>query len=861
MQDELDSVTYNHDRLKKDFMKRANEIRFKEEEIARLKNEVAKYSKSKEIVEARIKQVEEEKTEMAKYSKSKEIVEARIKQVEEEKTEMNIDREKLRQMIGNMSREIDLMKRQTDNDRRSLEHLTREKDIMNKNMVRQQAVSRDHVKLIKIQEQARRKLVSEIDTHIIEGNKKIKQICYLEKERDRLLEEQLNLTKKIEDYMDEAKLRKAEIYDLKKVLAEQENKLRMQLNLFDAVRAERNALQKNLQEANAESSELKTKLKVTSHQTEQLKEDIAMKEQQLIKEEIILRKVTKEKENLRVECDNGLEMIRNLKEELSELKAEEKRLHKVILNGDKLIRQQTKDLEQLLNERDILGSQLVRRNDELSLLYEKIKILQTTLHRGEAQYEQRLEDIRVLKVEIKRLRQEKNLLTKTISNMTDLRQEVFHLERDLTRERLKCKALEEELQNPMNIHRWRKLEGTDPELYELLQKMQLLQKRLLRQSSEAIERERQLKEAERLYLNLRQIVARQPGPELQDQLQKTQKALKVNTNKMKCLVSELNMSELQAKEYKAELAKVTNEMKELKRKFCDEKKSHAKRLAVLQESVSRLSIQYKPSDVKFAGGGYKIVYFQVRMPKTLEVCVDSFESAMAAIAGGAGRLELCSSLIEGGLTPTPGLLMQIQNANSNKIPVFCMLRCRSGNFIYTNEEIEIMKEDAKILRKNGADGFVFGALLENGDVDMKKSREVIKTCFPLPVTFHRAFDFCRRPTIEIEVIIDLGFTRILTSGQQKTAQLGVKLIKKLMEQVGTRIIIMPGGGINAENLKFVMESTEATEYHGSFKKAKAASNEASTDDDKEIVLGVKDSQLYVTDEQLVAQLVDILKNE
>ncbi|KAI4460742.1 cilia and flagella-associated protein 58-related [Holotrichia oblita] len=185
MQDELDSVTYNHDRLKKDFMKRANEIRFKEEEIARLKNEVAKYSKSKEIVEAR------------------------IKQIEDEKSDINVDREKLRQMIGNMSREIDLMKRQTDNDKRSLEHLTREKEIMNKNMVRQQAVSRDHVKLIKIQEQARRKLVSEIDTHIIEGNKKIKQICYLEKERDRLLEEQLNLTKKIEDYMDEAKLRKA----------------------------------------------------------------------------------------------------------------------------------------------------------------------------------------------------------------------------------------------------------------------------------------------------------------------------------------------------------------------------------------------------------------------------------------------------------------------------------------------------------------------------------------------------------------------------------------------------------------------------------------------------------------------------
>lgn len=95
---------------------------------------------------------------------------------------------------------------------------------------------------------------------------------------------------------------------------------------------------------------------------------------------------------------------------------------------------------------------------------------------GEAQYAQRVEDIRLLKIEIKRLRQEKNLLTKSINNMTDLRQEVFLLERDLTRERLKCRALEEELQHPLNIHRWRKLEGSDPEALDLLQKIQMLQK-------------------------------------------------------------------------------------------------------------------------------------------------------------------------------------------------------------------------------------------------------------------------------------------------------------------------------------------------------------------------------------------------
>ncbi|KAJ3643099.1 hypothetical protein Zmor_025832 [Zophobas morio] len=244
------------------------------------------------------------------------------------------------------------------------------------------------------------------------------------------------------------------------------------------------------------------------------------------------------------------------------------------------------------------------------------------------------------------------------------------------------------------------------------------------------------------------------------------------------------------------------------------------------------------------------------MPRSLEVCVDSYESAVAAINGGATRLELCSSLTEGGLTPSPGLLLQILEY-TKKVPVFCMLRCRPGNFVYTTEEIEIMKKDAMILQKYGAHGFVFGALNTNDEVDMKQCREIIMACFPHPVTFHRAFDVCRRPTIEIEVIIDLGFTRVLTSGQQSNAQLGVKMIKNLMEQVGDRICIMPGGGINKQNLAFIIEHVEAKEYHGSFKKAKEVAegekkkkSEADVGDDKPI---------FVTDQEYVAEIVHILK--
>ncbi|KAK5644586.1 hypothetical protein RI129_005886 [Pyrocoelia pectoralis] len=245
------------------------------------------------------------------------------------------------------------------------------------------------------------------------------------------------------------------------------------------------------------------------------------------------------------------------------------------------------------------------------------------------------------------------------------------------------------------------------------------------------------------------------------------------------------------------------------------------------------------------------------MPKLLEVCVDNFESALAAISGGADRIELCSSLVEGGLTPSPGLLAQIQQVNNKKVPIFCMVRCRPSNFVYTREEIDIMVEDIKILKQKGADGFVFGALLENGDVDMKKCRDILKSCFPLPVTFHRAFDFCRRPTIEVEVIIDLGFTRLLTSGQQKNAQMGVKLIEKLCDQVENRIIIVPAGGITKDNLKYIMEHTDANEYHGSFRKLK---NETKHEEN-EVLLGEKDGQLYVADEQLIGEIVHMLKND
>lgn len=161
---------------------------------------------------------------------------------------------------------------------------------------------------------------------------------------------------------------------------------------------------------------------------------------------------------MKVELQSSRKEASDLKREMESMRQEEKSLRQVIQRAESDIGRHRKDIENVMNERDMLGTQLVRRNDELSLQYSRIKVLHGTLQRGQVQYNERLEDIRLLKLEVEKLRTEKALLIKNIQNMSDLRKEVFHLNHDLTRERLKVMALEEEVQTPLNIHRWRKLE-------------------------------------------------------------------------------------------------------------------------------------------------------------------------------------------------------------------------------------------------------------------------------------------------------------------------------------------------------------------------------------------------------------------
>lgn len=197
---------------------------------------------------------------------------------------------------------------------------------------------------------------------------------------------------------------------------------------------------------------------------------------------------------------------------------------------------------------------------------------------------------------------------------------------------------------------------------------------------------------------------------------------------------------------------------------------------------------------------------------TFEVCANSVESCLAAQAGGANRVELCTGIPEGGTTPSYGDIA-VARELLKETRLHVIIRPRGGDFLYSPIEQRIMLKDIDLARKLGADGVVFGCLTAEGDVDLPLMRQLMEAAEDMSVTFHRAFDVCRNPQQALEDIIGLGCHRILTSGQQPTAEQGIPLLKNLQQQADGRIILLAGCGVNESNIARIAQETGIHEFH------------------------------------------------
>jgi copper homeostasis protein len=195
----------------------------------------------------------------------------------------------------------------------------------------------------------------------------------------------------------------------------------------------------------------------------------------------------------------------------------------------------------------------------------------------------------------------------------------------------------------------------------------------------------------------------------------------------------------------------------------------------------------------------------------LEISVESVEAAMAAERGGAQRIELCSNASEGGTTPGPELLRAARE--HLRLPIFSMVRPRAGDFVYSDGEFEAMQRDIEAAKEYGMNGVVLGLLKDAGQIDIPRTRQLAERAKPLPVTFHRAFDECADLRRSLEDVIQTGAERLLTSGGKRTAPEALELLGELVRIAGTRIIVMPGSGLHAGNIREVAGKTGAREFH------------------------------------------------
>ncbi|XP_076839412.1 cilia- and flagella-associated protein 58 isoform X2 [Brachyhypopomus gauderio] len=580
LQQDVEQATLNLEQLSFNINQQASELKVKEEEVSKLKQEITKLNKMREATQRRIRVVEDQKLEVEQQ------------------------RDTLKNQTAGLEREMETAQKQAEKDKKKLDDLVKEKEALNKSMIKAASATEKQLDLVKLHEQTKKSLEQEILSYKAEAQKQRKIILQLEKERDKYINEASSLTQKVLAHMEEIKAQEMQIFEYKKKMAEAETKFTQQQNHFENVIADRNRCSQNLTETQHEITELKRKLQIMTHQLDQLKEEIGGKEAALIKEHREFQHAEQEKVALKAELQKMKQEAQEIKRVKNNQEVEERKLLKIIADTDAEKTLLKKELNQLISERDMLGTQLTRRNDELSLLYEKIKFQQAVLNKGEVHYNQRVEDIHLLRTEVKKLRREKGIVTKTVSRVEDLRREVNRMQTELLKEQTRCQALEELRMKPMNIHRWRRLEASDPSTFELLQKTQTLQRLLLKKTEEVMQKDHLLQEKEMLYVELKHVLARQPGPEAAKQINILQHTLKKKTRELQARTAEASAFQAKTMQYKCEIEYLTQEMQDVKKKYLAQKRKEQEHRE--KEGFLPTIAPQRHNGARFTGGGFNL---------------------------------------------------------------------------------------------------------------------------------------------------------------------------------------------------------------------------------------------------------------
>uniref|UniRef100_K3WCH8 Cilia- and flagella-associated protein 58 central coiled coil domain-containing protein n=1 Tax=Globisporangium ultimum (strain ATCC 200006 / CBS 805.95 / DAOM BR144) TaxID=431595 RepID=K3WCH8_GLOUD len=503
-----------------------------------------------------------------KIEKLIEIAKEQLLDIDGKRSECDGEREKVKLELEDlMNGAMEAEKRQSELLKKKLDEMLREREVLNKMLVKANDRTQATFDLMKIKENTLKNLQNEINGLKSQVKRQRGQIQQLVGDREKYEREAAQATQKFMTSLEEAKLQDLQVVSLQQKIVESESRLKQQQNLYEAVRTDRNLYSKQLIESQEEIGDMKRKFKIMNHQIEQLKEEITSKDHALVKEHFDHHKVDKEKEILKNELLRIRKQIQSSEQIILNQELEITKLAKIIQEADEEKQRQMKEYGCVVHDRDTLRQQLIQRNEELHVLYEKIKIQRSTLSKGHHQFQEKQKEILQLQERIHSLTFEKEASNNQLQHEHSLKHELFRLEKELLQEKTKIRALSDELDHPLNVHRWRKLEGSDPKRFEMIRKLQALQKKLIKKYEETTIKDLLILEKEKLYVELKTILARQPGAEVAEQLAVYKETLKAKKNQMKQMEDELKMYKMQVQEYRRDQEQLEKEKQRIQQEW------------------------------------------------------------------------------------------------------------------------------------------------------------------------------------------------------------------------------------------------------------------------------------------------------
>jgi hypothetical protein len=504
---------------------------------------------------------------------------ARIKAVESDNERQGLEkkRDDLQQKLKSL-RENDalVVRKEIEVVEKQLSSLRIESEIVRKKQIGSERSARTMQDLIQININGKRNLTGEkkLLEEDIENQKDQIRLLLIEKER---YEHEADITnQQYYTAIEELKLQELQLQELQSKIISDQSKLKQKQNLYEAVRSDRNLYSKQLVDSQEEINILKRKFRGMNHRIDQLKDEISVKDHSIVKEHFLHHSVDKERELVKNELTKIKKQVHSSESIIENQRVEILKLSRIIEEAELERQRQRNELAAVLSERNLLTSQVVKRNFELGVLYDRIKIQRSNLRIGERSYNRVVEGLGDWQKQLITIVKEHTDTISSLSGIEDLRHNVIRLERELLTEQTKSRALLDELAQPMNVHRWRVLESSDPKRFEKITQIQSLQKQLINKSDDITRNDLLIQEKEKVYGELKNIIARQPGPEVEEQILVYQQTLKDKNKQLHSMNEELAMYRQQVSSFKEQLSEIDYQMTKTKKKWFKTKKDSTK---------------------------------------------------------------------------------------------------------------------------------------------------------------------------------------------------------------------------------------------------------------------------------------------